>query len=287
MAELVRVSLGERYGTEYYHPNGLALKVGEAVIVEAEWGTTLGFIIRSYQPVSAEKLLPPVRAILKRADHEDLLNFQRIQEQEEEAKTFCKTRIRERGLPMRLSDVKFSLDGSKATFYFTAEGRVDFRELVRDLAHRFRIRVELKQIGARDEAVLLGCLGPCGRTLCCKSFLKILQPIAIRMAKDQGLPPNPERLVGMCGRLKCCLAYEHQVYEQLKAGLPRVGTPVDTTEGVGLVKRQEILAEAVVVELPSGKERRFSRAELLTWTMERWGEEGPPSCGGGGGYAKR
>ena len=287
MAELAKISLGKRYGTEteYYYSNSLELKIGEAVVVEAEWGMTIGFVTRSYKPVSAEKLLRPVRAILKRADPEDLLNFQRIKEREEEAKTFCKIRIRKRGLSMRLSDVKFSLDGSKATFYFTAEGRVDFRELVRDLVHRLRTRVELKQIGARDEASILGCLGPCGRTLCCKSFLKAFQPIAIRMAKDQGLSLNPERLAGMCGRLKCCLAYEHQVYEQLKAGLPRVGTPVDTAFGPGLVKRQEILAEAVVVELPSGEERRFSRAELLTWATERWDEEGPPSCGGGGSAA--
>ncbi len=281
MPNLVRVNLDERGGSDYFRADGLEPKVGEAVVVETEWGTALGHVLRSYKPVSLEEVKHPVRNLLRRALPSDLEAWRTLGEREEQAAIFCRRRIKERGLPMKLSTVRISLDGSKAIFYFTAEGRVDFRELVRDLARELKMRIELRQIGPRDEARLLGCVGPCGRELCCKHFLQGFQSIAMKMAKVQDFSLDPDRLSGACGRLKCCLAYEYRIYEALKKGLPKLGSPVDTPEGPGVVRGHEVLKEAILVRLEGGGERQYLLAELRNWALKRWGEEGPPSCGGG------
>lgn len=280
MGNLVKVDLGERGGTDYFQTDGLEPKVGEAVVVETEWGTTLGRVSRSYTSVSIEEVKRPVRSLLRQALQSDLDAGRTLKEREEQAAIFCRRRIEERALPMRLSFVRISLDSSKATFFFTAEGRVDFRELVKDLARELRMRIELRQIGPRDEASLLGCVGPCGQQLCCKSFLRDFQPISVKMAKVQDFSLEPDRLSGACGRLKCCLAYEYQIYEELKKGFPKIGSPVDTPGGPGLVRGHQVLKEAILVRLEGGAERRYTLAELRTWALERWGEGGPPSCGG-------
>lgn len=286
MGNLVKVDFGEQGGTDYFQADGLEPKVGEAVVVETEWGMALGHVSRSYTPVSPEEVKRPVRNLLRQALQSDLDAGRTLKEREERAAIFCRWRMKERALPMKLSLVRISLDGSEATFFFTAEGRVDFRELVKDLARELRMRIELRQIGPRDEASLLGCVGPCGRQLCCKSFLKDFQPISMKMAKVQNFSLDPDRLSGACGRLKCCLAYEYQIYEELKKGLPRMGSPVDTPEGPGQVRGHEVLKEAILVRLEGGGERRYTLAELRTWALKRWGEGGPPSCGGGGGCAR-
>jgi cell fate regulator YaaT (PSP1 superfamily) len=184
---------------------------------------------------------------------------------------------------MKLVDVKASFDRSRITFYFYADERIDFRNLVKELAQQFHTRIEMRQIRARDVASKLGCVGPCGRELCCKTFLKEYEPVSVRMAKDQGLPLNPSKLAGICGRLKCCLRYEHSMYEEIKRLLPKVGSPVEAPEGVGFVKVRNILAESVVVELEDGRLVTTKVADLI--------HIGPPlddksprgGCGGGGG----
>jgi cell fate regulator YaaT (PSP1 superfamily) len=212
----------------------------------------------------------------------DRANEERIRLLEVEGKASCSRKITERELPMKLVDVKASFDRSRVTFYFYADERIDFRELVKELAQQFHTRIEMRQIRARDVASKLGCVGPCGRQLCCKTFLKEYEPISVRMAKDQGLPLNPSKLAGMCGRLKCCLRYEHSMYEELKRRLPKVGSPVEAPEGVGIVKARNILTESVVVELEDGAQITVKAADLI--------HIGPPldensprnSCGGGG-----
>ncbi|MBI5379258.1 MAG: stage 0 sporulation family protein [Nitrospirae bacterium] len=192
-----------------YDPAGYDLRVGDRVIVEGERSVALGQVIRYVRmggPPDGESL----KQILRKADEDDLQHLEQVRRFEEEAFRVCKEKIREHGLPMRLTKTACSFDGNKATFYFTAEGRVDFRALVRDLAGRFKRRIEMRQIGVRDEAGLVGGHGPCGMTLCCASFLREFAPISIKMAKAQALTLNPGKLLGICGRLKCCLRYEYE-----------------------------------------------------------------------------
>jgi cell fate regulator YaaT (PSP1 superfamily) len=186
---------------------------------------------------------------------------------------------------MKLVDVKASLDRSKVTFYFNAEERVDFRALVKELAQKLHTRIEMRQIGARDVASKLGDVGPCGRQLCCKTFLKEYEPVAVRMAKDQNLSLNPSKLAGMCGRLKCCLRYEHSMYEELKRGLPKVGSPVEAREGLGIVKVRDILAQSVTIQLEDGRQISVRAAELIHIGPPLNDDSPRKGCGGGGGCA--
>jgi cell fate regulator YaaT (PSP1 superfamily) len=231
-------------------------------VVETDWGVGMGDVQSILDQAPAEALKPPIRRILRKATPTDLSRRTALDRREQEARAFCRERIQARGLPMKLTEVRIGLDSSKAMLYFTAEGRVDFRELVKDLTQYLRTRVELRQIGVRDEATVLGSAGPCGRSLCCRTFLQGFAPVGIRMAKDQNLALNPAKLSGMCGRLKCCLAFEHPLYAELKRTVPKVGCCVVTCRGLGLVRSQNILEETVVIGLETGGQVTLKAGEV-------------------------
>jgi cell fate regulator YaaT (PSP1 superfamily) len=238
------------------------LRPGDIVVVETDWGVGMGTVGALLEDVSLEGGKAPVRRILRRATATDLSRRAALAEREREAHAFCRERILARGLCMKLTEVRIGLDSSRAMIYFTAEGRVDFRELVKDLTQHLRTRVELRQIGVRDEAKVLGTAGPCGRPLCCRAFLQTFAPVSIRMAKDQNLALNPARLSGMCGRLKCCLAYEHPLYANLKRCLPRVGCCVTSCQGPGQVRAQNILEQTLLVALDMGGQVTLKATEV-------------------------
>lgn len=227
-----------------YDAGGLDLARGERVVVEVQRATALATIARPPRPADVDADVPRV---LRRADAHDLARDEQNQARQHEAFRFCLQRIRARHMSMKVVKVDVLFDGSKAIFYFCAEGRVDFRELVRDLAQGLRMRIEMTQIGARDETKMLGGVGPCGRELCCSTWLREFQAVSVRMAKEQGLSLNPSKLSGMCGRLKCCLRYEYDTYVQLRRGLPKVGARVESVKGGGVVLRHDVLRQTAVV----------------------------------------
>jgi cell fate regulator YaaT (PSP1 superfamily) len=253
MQEVVLVKIKEGEKIAYFSvrdlPNIRKLKVGDYVIIEAERGREYGQIISEAEQVSEMEIEAPLRKVVRLATREDLRQIQENKKKTKEAMEICSKKIIEHKLNMKLVEAEYSFDRSKFIFYFTAEGRVDFRELVKDLARQFKTRIELKQIGVRDEAKMFGGYGPCGRTLCCKSFLKDFEPVTVRMAKDQNLPLNPTKISGLCGRLMCCLGYEYQVYKELLQGLPRQGEVINTKEGKGRVVNVNALKRTVVVEV--------------------------------------
>lgn len=227
-----------------YDSGGIALATGDRVVVETQRALALGTVTRlSPSGVSEE---PPPK-VLRKADSRDFAREEQNQVRQREAHRVCLTRIRERGLAMKLVQVDYQFDASKAVFYFCAEGRIDFRELVRDLAHALHTRIEMKQIGARDETKLLGGVGPCGRELCCSTWLREFQAVSVRMAKEQGLSLNPSKLSGMCGRLKCCLRYEYETYLELRRGLPKIGARVTSVKGDGEVLRHNVLKQTAIL----------------------------------------
>jgi cell fate regulator YaaT (PSP1 superfamily) len=227
-----------------YDCAGLELVRGDRVIVETQRALALASVARPPAPGPPDGQPPRV---LRKADARDLARDEQNQQREREAHRLCLRRIRERRMTMKLVKVEVSFDASKAVFFFCAEGRVDFRELVRDLAQGLRTRIEMKQIGARDETKLLGGVGPCGRELCCSTWLREFQAVSVRMAKEQGLSLNPSKLSGMCGRLKCCLRYEYETYVEMRRGLPKVGARVTSLKGDGEVLRQNVLKQTAIV----------------------------------------
>ncbi len=280
----VRISLGEtEHQEQHYDPHGMDLKIGEQVVVETRWGQGLARILASFPAFPDRQAKGSLKSVLRRATSADLANQERIRLLEVEARAFCSRKINEHGMSMKLADVKPSFDRSKITFYFYSEERVDFRELVKELAQQFHTRIEMRQIGARDVASKLGNVGPCGRQLCCKTFLKEYEPIAVRMAKDQSLSLNPSKLAGMCGRLKCCLRYEHSMYEELKRNLPKVGSLVEAREGLGIVKARDILDESVMVQLEDSRQIKVKAADLIHLGPPLDDESPRKGCGGGGG----
>lgn len=279
----VRINLGEtEYQDQHYDPRGVKLQLGDQVVVETKWGQGLGRVFATFPLFPDQKITEPLPAVLRVATAKDRANEERIKRLEGDGKRACTRKITELALPMKLVDVKASLDRSRVTFYFYADERIDFRELVKDLAQQLRTRIEMRQIRARDVGSKLGCVGPCGRELCCKTFLKDYDPISVRMAKDQNLPLSPSKLAGMCGRLKCCLRYEHSMYEEMKRRLPKVGSPVEAPEGVGVVKARNVLTESVVIELENSAQITVKAADLIH-IGPPLDEDGPRgSCGGGG-----
>jgi cell fate regulator YaaT (PSP1 superfamily) len=208
-------SLGKIY---YFDPEGFSIPAGTEVVVETARGLEYGKAVLGNRDVNEKAVVQPLRKVTRLATDEDREKMLDAKEKEEQARAVCMEKIVQRQLPMKLVEVEYSFDGSKVLFYFTAEGRVDFRELVKDLASIFKTRIELRQIGVRDEAKMLGGLGSCGRELCCASFLSDFEPVSIRMAKEQNLSLNPSKISGICGRLMCCLKYESQGYESGKKG---------------------------------------------------------------------
>ena len=233
----------------YFSPNGEQIRKGDYVIVETARGTECGFVAMSNREVDDELIVKPLKSVLRKATQKDLKMMAENKAKEKEAFKICSQKIADHGLEMRLTDVEYTFDGSKILFYFTAENRVDFRELVKDLASVFRTRIELRQIGVRDESKMLGGLGICGRAFCCATFLGEFQPVSIKMAKEQGLSLNPTKISGTCGRLMCCLKYEQDAYEYLLKITPPKGALVKTKEGKGTVVDVDLLRGNVKVAL--------------------------------------
>ncbi len=234
-----------------YRAHDMTLKNGETVIVEVDRGTDYGQVVTD--PVLAEHMDPSVKKIIRPATEKDLRQIDENRKKAKDASRTCGRKIEEHKLEMKLVGSEYAFDRSKILFYFTAEGRVDFRELVKDLAKVFKARIELRQIGVRDEAKMLGGFGPCGRELCCCRFLRDFEPVTIKMAKDQNLSLNPPKISGLCGRLMCCLSYEHKFYREASRGLPREGERIDSPEGRGKVSSINIFKREAAVVLEDGK----------------------------------
>jgi cell fate regulator YaaT (PSP1 superfamily) len=247
--KIVAVSL-QRTGHLYsFLSDGLDLKRGDRVLVESDIGTRIGTVEIESHEAARTIDLSQLKPVIRLAEEHDWQIEEEMLSREAYAQRLCAERIRERDLPMKLVTVDYSLEGRKAVFYFSADNRVDFRELVRDLAQALRIRVEMKQIGHRDQTKVIGAVGPCGRELCCSSWLRDFDSVTVKMARDQGLALNPSRLAGMCGRLKCCLRYEYGSYLELKRALPNVGKRVQSVKGDGKVVRQNTLKQTVLIQL--------------------------------------
>jgi len=219
----------------YFNPGNLALKKGTHVIIDTQNGQEYGVCVTGRMDVEDEAVVPPLRRVIRIATQRDKAVLESKPDKEKRAMNICKGKVEAHGLPMKVIDVEYSFDDGKIIFYFTADGRVDFRDLVKDLAGVFRARIELRQVGVRDEAKILGGLGICGKEFCCASFLNDFQPVSIKMAKEQNLSLNPTKISGACGRLMCCLKYEQTAYEHLRKITPRVDSIVKTPQGQGVV----------------------------------------------------
>ncbi len=249
MAYVVGVRFKDVGKVYYFEPNEESFAMGDLVIVETVRGVECGEVALEPKEVSENEIVKPLKKILRKATDADKKKLEENRKKEAEALKVCEQKIEKHGLDMKLVDVDYTLDGSKILFYFTADGRVDFRELVKDLAGVFRTRIELRQIGVRDEAKMLGGLGMCGRPFCCNSFMGDFQPVSIKMAKEQGLSLNPVKISGTCGRLMCCLKYEQEAYEHLLRVTPKVGAIVQTREGKGVVSDVNLLTGMLKVSL--------------------------------------
>lgn len=238
----------------YFNPEDFDLNVGDGVIVETTRGVEFGTVVLVNKEVDETTFNMPIKSIIRKATDEDIAQVEENKIKTKEAFDICLEKIAANDLEMNLIDVEYTFDRSKVLFYFTADGRVDFRQLVKDLASVFRTRIELRQIGVRDEAKLLGGLGICGRPLCCSQFLGDFEPVSIKMAKEQSLSLNPTKISGTCGRLMCCLKYEQEAYESLLKSTPNVGAVVDTPMGRGTVINVQLLKGIVQVKMNSENE---------------------------------
>ncbi len=233
----------------YFDPGQYSLEKDEMVIVETSKGTELGRVIIPPSEVVESEITEPLKPVLRKATAEDLDRLHSFRSREVDALARCKERVKHFGLPMKLIAAEYNFDGSRLVFTFTAEGRVDFRQLVRDLASIFRTRIELRQVGVRDEAKQLTGYGRCGRPLCCSAFLDDFASVSIKMAKEQELPLNPMKISGLCGRLLCCLGYENKAYCEMRQGLPKAGERVATAQGEGRVVAVNVLKQTVTVDV--------------------------------------
>jgi len=254
----------------YFAPNGLNVRQGEQVVAQTDKGVDIGEVvfIKFELPETEDKQLKP---LVRKATPEDLAHEQDLQLQEREARKVCAQKIVEHKLAMRLIAADYTFDSQRLVFFFSAEGRVDFRDLVRDLAEIFHTRIELRQVGVRDQAKMIGGLGPCGRPLCCNAFLRNFDPVGIRVAKDQGLSLNPAKISGICDRLMCCLKYEHQTYLDLAKKLPKVGQTVNTRQGPAEVRAVNLMHERLHLRFPGENYEDLKASEV--WAL---GEEPPP-----------
>lgn len=261
---VVRLRFKSSFISHTYDARLLELRQRDQVIVETSKGPALATIASEvYRAVMPRGSL---KRVLRKASRKDLERDASNKQREKEAFLFALERVRHRKLDMKLIQVHCMHDGSKIVFYFSADGRIDFRNLVKDLAYRFRTRIEMRQIGARDGARMIGGIGSCGRELCCSTFLENFAPVSIRMAKEQGLTLNPKKVSGMCGRLMCCLVYEQQIYHRTRKRLPRINKPVLTAEGVGKIRSVDVVQEKLVVLLDDGRLEPFAVAEVVALT---------------------
>lgn len=262
MAEVIGVRFKEVGKVYYFDPQGKQYQQGKMVIVETARGTECGQVAMTNKDVPDERIVSPLKPIIREASNKDFAVLEENAKKEKEAFDICLKKINEHKLDMKLVDVEYTFDRSKLLFYFTADGRVDFRELVKDLAGVFRTRIELRQIGVRDESKKLGGLGVCGRPFCCGTFLGSFQPVTIKMAKEQNLSLSPVKISGTCGRLMCCLKYEQASYEHLLRHTPKVGAIVETKDGRGTVIENNLLTGMLKVRLDK-------RPESVPLTVER------------------
>ncbi len=254
MTEIISVRFKEGGKAYYFNPDGNQVAAGDQVIIETSRGTEFGTCVEGNHLIDEMELVSPLRPVVRIATPEDLENVEKNHEKEKKAFDICQKKIADHGLDMKLVDVEYNFDGSKILFFFTSDGRVDFRELVRDLASVFHTRIELRQIGVRDEAKMLGGLGVCGRPYCCNAFLEDFHPVSIKMAKTQNLSLNPTKISGACGRLMCCLKYEQDAYEDLLHRVPKQESLVETPDGVGTVTYVYLLREQAKVRLDNDPE---------------------------------
>lgn len=274
MVEIIGVKFNNAGKAYYFDPNGIQAKAGEHILAETAHGMEMGKVVIPNQMVDEAEIVSPLKPILRIATEQDFKQVEENKKKEKEAFTLAVEKIAEHKLDMKLVDAEYTFDRSKILFYFTADGRVDFRELVKSLASVFRTRIELRQIGVRDEARQLGSYGICGRYLCCSGFLNDFHPVSIKMAKEQGLSLNPTKISGVCGRLMCCLQYEQNAYEDMLKRLPKKGEKVSTPDGEGIVADVATLKGNVRVRFQEGEESvRFENypvEKLHSLTGRKW-----------------
>ncbi|HLR41599.1 MAG TPA: stage 0 sporulation family protein [Virgibacillus sp.] len=267
MIEVIGVRFKKAGKIYYFDPADLAPSLDSYVIVETVRGIEFGKVVLTDKRVDEEDVVLPLKKVLRIANENDKRMVVENQEQADKAFEICTEKIKEHRLDMRLAEVEYTFDRNKIIFYFTADGRVDFRNLVKNLAALFKTRIELRQIGVRDEAKMLGGIGPCGRMLCCSTFLGDFEPVSIKMAKDQNLSLNPAKISGLCGRLMCCLKYENDDYETAKRELPDLGKVIQTPYGSGKVVGLNMLEKLVQIKLPENE-------RVIEYTLDELIEEG-------------
>lgn len=284
MTEVIGVqfkSVGKVY---YFDPCGIPFERGGHVIVETARGVECGEVLMPNRAVEDDSIVKPLKSVIRAATEEDLAHVADNARKEKEAFRICLKKIADHKLGMKLIGVEYTFDNNKILFYFTADGRVDFRELVKDLASVFRTRIELRQIGVRDEAKMLGGLGICGKPFCCSTFLGDFQPVSIKMAKEQGLSLNPAKISGTCGRLMCCLKYEHEAYEYLLRTTPRAGALVSTPDGNGTVTEAALLTGMLKIRLdaaPDSPVKEYHKSAVHALNDSSPEEHAPQPADGG------
>ncbi|WP_449390359.1 PSP1 domain-containing protein [Clostridium sp. ETTB3] len=254
MIKVVGVRFKKAGKIYYFDPADMNIQKDTYVVVETARGIEFGECVIGIKEINENDIVSPLKSVLRIATNEDIEKHFKNKDKEKDAFDICLKKIQEHGLTMKLIDVEYTFDNNKVIFYFTADGRVDFRDLVKDLATIFKTRIELRQIGVRDEAKMLGGLGPCGRPMFCSSFLGDFASVSIKMAKEQNLSLNPTKISGICGRLMCCLNYEQSTYEDIRKRMPKVGSIVKTSEGTGEVFSNNIVKESIKVKLKKGEE---------------------------------
>jgi len=282
MADIVGIRYKPAGRIYYFDPRDIELSVGESVVVETSRGHEMGQVVIAPTQIADDEISQPLKPVVRKAGEEDMEQARQLKAREPQELAESGQIVEKLNLPMKLISAEYNLEGNRLTIYFSAEGRVDFRELVRELSHRLRLRVELRQVGSRDEAKLMGGFGRCGRGLCCSGFLSEFGPVSIKMAKEQNLPLNPAKISGVCGRLLCCLDYEYEQYREQKAKMPREGDQVDTSMGKAIVIGGKPLEEKVRVELVSGEKIELTLAEI---NVDK--KDAPRTNQGGGGRPPR
>ena len=261
MIKVIGVRFRKAGKVYYFDPAQMEIKMGDHVIVETARGIEFGEVVLGVREVDEKKVIQPLKSVIRMATKNDEELERKNKEKEHEAFQICQEKIRKHELQMKLIDAEYTFDNNKLLFYFTADGRIDFRELVKDLAAVFKTRIELRQIGVRDESKMLGGIGICGQPFCCSRFLKDFQPVSIKMAKAQGLSLNPAKISGSCGRLMCCLAYEQPAYEYLNSITPGVGSIVNTPDGTGVVTEVNVISGVLRVrpDAPGAPVRSYAK----------------------------
>ncbi len=283
MIEIIGVRFKEVGKIYHFDPQGIEVEVGDKVIVDTVRGVECGVVAIKNRQMPKGESFHTLRPMVRKATAQDLANADFLKTKEANVLERCREKVAEHGLDMQLIDADYTFDGSKILFYFTAEGRVDFRNLVRELASMFKARIELRQIGVRDEAKMMGGLGVCGREFCCATFLSEFAPVSVKMAKDQGLSLNPSKISGNCGRLMCCLRYEQDAYEYLTTVTPKVGSYVNTPEGKGYIQEVSLLRGTVKVKLDKVDlgVKSFSKGDIAVLRQPSYSQDSGRGSRGG------